>query len=75
MIDIVDSKKGSTQGGKRTSEKKKENSDRNSVGFNSIKDRMVLDSHGADILSPLKDLRFLIQLNIPLHFPFLNLAC
>ena len=74
LIDTFDSKRITRRKGKEHP-KKKENSDRNSVDFNSIKDRMLPDPHGIDILSPLKDLRFLIQLNIPLYFPSLNLAC
>ena len=55
--------------------REKENFDRNNNNLNSIIDRMLPDSPGADILSPLKDLRFLIQLNIPPYFPSPNLAC
>jgi len=44
----------------KTDLKKSEDSDRNSADSTSIIDRILPDSRGADILSPLKDLRFLI---------------
>ena len=74
LIDMLDLKRGNTQGG-NIEPLKKEDSDRNSDDFISIVDRLLPDSHGDDILSPLKDLSFLIQLNIPPYFPSLNLAC
>jgi len=74
LIDMLDLKRGNTQGENRE-RIKKEDFARNSDDFVSIVDRVLSDSHGADILSPLKDLRFLIQLNIPPYFPSLNLAC
>jgi len=67
--------KGVTRREGKKNLRKKENSYRNSADLNSITVRMLPDPHGIDILSPLKDLRFLIQLNIPLYFPSLNLAC
>ena len=44
LIEMFDLKKGNTQGGKKEP-LKKENSVKNNNNFNSIIDRMLLDSH------------------------------
>ena len=47
LIDMLDSKRGNTQGG-NIETLKKEDSDRNSADFISIVDRMLPDSHGGN---------------------------